>query len=43
MIESGNISPAMSVGHVEALQVLEVLGMPIDMLRTNSGATSIGC
>lgn len=33
----------MSVGHVEGLQVLEVLGMPFDMLRTNSGATSIGC
>lgn len=34
MIESGNVSPAVSVGHIEGLQVLEVLG--------GRGATSIG-
>lgn len=34
MIESGNVSPAVSVGHMEGLQVLEVLGV--------RGATSIG-
>lgn len=34
MIESGNVSPAVSVGHIEGLQVLEVLGV--------RGATSIG-
>lgn len=34
MIESGNVSLAVSVGHVEGLQVLEVLG--------ERGSTSIG-